>query len=165
MPVTAREVAEDVEYLPSLRVLAAAVEVVDHPDLGSHDMRRLVVDLGDDQIDREMVYLVVHYGQAEWIQEPNTAPSGRRNIGLIRPTAAGYREIRNAIDAGNEMNTVLGRIKYGGMAVLDNLDVKRRGAATVRSVHHAAGFVKDVTTIIGAVLAVVAGVVVFIRGC
>lgn len=145
--MTPREVAEDVDGSDGpTRVLAAAIDAADHRRR-LYDMRRPVGDLGNDQIDDLMEELVLH-GFAKWIREPNTLPSGRRDFGLIRPTAPGRRLLQTAIDQDQEAKSVRGR-----------------AAATARFVQRAVGFVTDLRAIGVVVIAVLALVVVLIRGC
>lgn len=147
MPMTPREVAEDIDGSDGLtRVLAAAIDATDHKR-GLYDMRQPVADLGYDEIDDLMGELVAG-GAAVWTQRPSTAPSGRRDPGLIRPTAAGRRRLQAAIEKEQEAKSVRGR-----------------AAVTARFVQRAAGFATDVKTVVLAALAVVAGAVAIIQGC
>ena len=150
-PMTPRQVAEDVEGSGGrTRVLAAAIDATDH-QRNEYHIYELVADLGDDQIDDLMEDLVFR-GLAAWKQRPLTALGGERSLGWIRPTEKGRSLLQTAIDEEEEAKSVRARIK-------------RYGRTVVRGVRQTAGFLKDIRTIIGAVLAVVAGVVVLIRGC
>ncbi|MCY4559490.1 MAG: hypothetical protein OXF79_24595 [Chloroflexi bacterium] len=145
-----REVAEDVEGSDGpTRVLAVAIDATDHPDLGQYHMRRLE-GLGDDAID-DMMGELVRAGLAEWTQRPHTAPSGRRNVGLIRPTAAGRRRRQTATDEEHEAKSVRGRIKRATAA---GTQLRRAIAESIR----------DWKTILGTA-ALVLLVLVAVRGC